>query len=621
MSGLSDGKAVVNMPLQLIPQAKELKILHGTFDFREVDTLLISKRASPGIRLFAEKFCEDLREICHSNYQMEPSGSVRSSYGCLLTSRSRRGVFVETQIGKMQGYELVVAGHCLSISAVDEAGFHYATRSIRQLVADGPRVPAVKIVDYPLIPFRGLHLDLTGLTPNFQTLKDAIERAALYKLNALLIEYGDRFAYECAPEVRGPGCLGRDQIKELSDLAAARSIELIPMVSTLGDLERFLGHPSCAEHREIRDMPHQICPSDEKANRLVWRMLREVMDVHTSKLVHVGGGRPPFFGRCERCSKAVREKGEIGLFMDYLARIGRILHEAGRVPMLWDDMLRDAAPDQLKRLPKGAVVVCRMFEGKGGQYRPEHLPMLDKYAKAGLTVYGCACVRGASAPHSNAPDYRERMDNVDFWADAAENTGALKGLVAAGPARHSPMSPICDPFPTIWPGALYAAERFWAGLSTSRESFERRLLTRFYGLRPDAVEVVSAHYRLAGEMDQASIEALEKAKRSAKRSRDILELLEYIGRLRVHEAKCGALVENASRLLHYLESGAADPLRARSLLAEVNSLREAGENMKRELGRILSRRFYKTEVDELIASRFLFFDRLADAATALLKKN
>ncbi len=610
------------MPLQLVPQAKELKILHGIFDFREVDTLLISKRASPGTKLFAEKFCEDLRDVCRSTYQIETSASVRSPYGCLLTSRARRGVFVETQLEKAQGYELVVAGHCLSISAVDEAGFHYATRSIRQLVADGPRVPAVKIVDYPLIPFRALHFDLRGLTPNFQTLRDALDRAALYKINAILIEYGDRFAYGCAPEARGPGCLGREQIKGLSALASAHSIELIPMVSTIEDLDPILKHQAYAEYREVKDMPHQICPSDEKANRLVGRMLREIIEAHpSSKIVHVGGGRPPFFGRCERCSKTVRDKGEVGLFLEHIARIGRLLHEAGRVPMIWDDMLRDATPDQLKRLPKGAIVVCRMFEGKGGQYRAEHLPAMEKYARAGLIVYGCACVRGASAPHSNAPDYRERMDNVDFWADAAENTGALKGLVAAGPARHSPLSPICDPFPTIWPGALYAAERFWAGLSTSRESFERRLLTRFYGLRPDAVEVISAHYKLVGEMDQASVDALEKAKRSAKRSRDILELLEYIGRLRMYEARCRTLIEDASRLLPYLEEGTADPLRVRSLLADVRGAREAGEHLKSELGRILSRRFYKVEVDELLASRFLFFDRLADAVLTLLRKN
>src|SRR3990172_3024897 len=119
------------MALSLLPQPKSVKMLAGTFDFKEVDTLFIAKRATPRTRQTAHLLCGEFKRLYHLDFQVLASASVPDPNGCLITHHTREGIFVKTQLQKPQAYELLAAGHSLSISAADDGGFFAATRTIR----------------------------------------------------------------------------------------------------------------------------------------------------------------------------------------------------------------------------------------------------------------------------------------------------------------------------------------------------------------------------------------------------------------------------------------------------------------------------------------------------------
>src|SRR5207249_299770 len=156
----------------------------------------------------------ELKTLHFLDFQVQTMPNLKDPFGCLITHHSREGIFVKTSLQKPQAYELLAAGHALTISATDEGGFFAATRTIRELLLEGTRIPAIKIEDWPIVPIRIVHLDLKGLTPNLQTLKEFVDRVSLHKFNGLLIEYEDRFPYQSLPGVRGPHEFTPETLKE-----------------------------------------------------------------------------------------------------------------------------------------------------------------------------------------------------------------------------------------------------------------------------------------------------------------------------------------------------------------------------------------------------------------------
>jgi hypothetical protein len=275
----------------------------------------------------------------------------------------------------------------------------------------------------------------------------------------------------------------------------------------------------------------------------------------------------------------------------------------------------------MKKFPKSTGVVYRCDEPMDGHFRPELLPHLERYRSMGFPLYGGFAVRGAGPFYSNVPDYRKRMANVDWWLEAAEVQGSFAGLVATARARFNPTLTPCDPLPTLWPIALYAAERMWSGLGSSRESFERRLLVGFYGLRPEMTEVAQAHYAVEGEEATKAREVFRHAKRSARRNRDVLELLELFADLSMLSKERRAHVERVGGMLLQLEAGCADPGQVRTLKAEVPALSRQIEHLHRDLSRVLLKRFHKSEVEEFIQNRLLICERFLGHLQVLLKRN
>ncbi|MCW8133771.1 MAG: family 20 glycosylhydrolase [Planctomycetota bacterium] len=612
------------MSLSLLPQPKSVKTLVGTFDFKEVDTIFLAKKASKKVKDAAQLLAAEMKLHHHIDYQVLPSASVTDLHGCIITHHTREGIFVKTTLAKPQAYELLAAGHTLTVSAADDGGFWAATRTIRQLLQEGTRIPAMKMQDWPAVAFRAIHLDLKGLTPNLATLKEFLERAAYYKFNAVLVEYEDRFPFECLPDVRGPQAFTPETLKEFLAFAEQHGLEVVPLVQTLGHWEFILRHEKYRELAEAPDVPQQVCPSNPKAQKLIKEMIREIVAAHPhSEYIHLGADETWQLGQCHVCRAAGQKKnGKHELFLDHVLKCVRQVKAAGKHALIWDDMLREMPPELVKKVPKDTGVCYWKYNGHGGQYKAELLPQLPMYREAGFPIFGCSAIKGAGEFYTAAPGYRQRMDNVDWWVEAAETQpNAFRGHIATAWARFNSNLTPCDPLPSIWPSALYAAERSWVGLGSSRESFERRLLAGFYGLRPEAVEVAQAHYGLSEQNAKVAAEVLGQAKRNARRNRDVIEFLELAALLEVlnHERK--VFTEQAGAMLPALESGRAIADLVSKLKGKMPGWSRQIEYLRKEFARVLLKRFPKDEVEEFIQDRLLISERFYNHLSNLLKRN
>lgn len=611
------------MALSLLPQPKSVKTLVGTFDFKEVDTLFLSKQASKKVKLAAQLFATEMKQRFHLDFHIKTTSSVDDPCGCLITHHTREGIFVKTALQKPQAYELLAAGHSLSVSATDDGGLFYATRTIQQLLQDGTRIPALKIQDWPVIACRTIHLDLKGLTPNLPALLEFVERAALYKYNTILIEYEDRFPWECLPELRGPHAFTLETLKEFLRVCEEHGLDVIPLVQVLGHSEYILRHPRYLELAENRDTPQQLCPSNLKAQKLVREMVREIIAAHpNSTQIHLGADETWQLGQCAQCRPCFNKKnGKYDLYLDHVLKYVRQVKAAGKSALLWDDMLRELPQELFKKIPKDTGLCYWDYRPHDGQFKPELLPALPRYREAGLNVYGCSAVKGAEKFYGNVPDYRQRQENVDWWVEAAETHGPLAGHIATAWSRFNSNLTPCDPLPTIWPTAMYAAERCWTGLGSSRESCERRILAGFYGLRPEAIEVTQAHYSITTARAQEAAEIFGQAKKSARRNRDVLELLELFAQLEVLQHKRRDFTEQSGAMLHALESGRAHADQVSKFKALLPEWQRQIEYLRKEFTRQLLQRFDKQEVDEFIQDRLLLTERMYNHLGNLLKRN
>jgi len=338
-----------------------------------------------------------------------------------------------------------------------------------------------------------------------------------------------------------------------------------------------------------------------------------------SPYVHIGPGRTSQLGQHPASKSAAGKGGLPGLLVQQMLKFVRQVKSDGKTALIGEEALREVPPELLKSIPRQTGVVYAAFEPNNGQFHAELLPHLDRYRAAGLQILGASGVRGQSVA-SNVPHYRHAYDNMDWWVEAAETRGPIVGHVAWGPARRGFYTTPVDPLPAVWPAWIYAAERCWAGMDSSRESFERRLLVGFYGLRPDATEVALAHYGINEEHAAEAAVVLSNAKVHVRRNRDVLELLEALARLEAFGRERQRCTESIASLLPRLESGRADPAEVRRLRSHLPNWIQEIERQKKELARLLLRRFHPSEVDEFVGDRLTIAERLIGYLQGILRR-
>ena len=279
---------------------------------------------------------------------------------------------------------------------------------------NGPLSSAVTIRDYPSLSIRGVHIDLKLHPPRFDWLVNWLDQLAAWKLNAIVIEYEDKFPYQRLGGIAHKTAWSRDQAKEFDARASHLGIEVIPLVQCLGHLEYVLVHDEYAHLRELPEVYSQACPSRPGTFGLFQQMVSEILEAHPrSRYLHIGADETSFLGRCPTCASKVSDTSKIALFTGYVAEVCEWVTAKGMRPLLWDDILR-REPERVGELPKSTVLVhwnygstgARIDDTKGTLSMPDlgnlsvrtktdkSKPVYALYLEAGFDVLLAPCFAG-----------------------------------------------------------------------------------------------------------------------------------------------------------------------------------------------------------------------------------
>ncbi|MBO3804275.1 MAG: family 20 glycosylhydrolase [Candidatus Brockarchaeota archaeon] len=295
------------------------------------------------------------------------SPSVRDLYSKSLSvpvqDRPRKIIFSRADVPP-EGYELEICKERIEVRASDDRGYVNALRTMKQL-ANGDELPTGRVRDRPSLSLRGFHVNFDSYVQmKADDAKNLIKAAANMKLNAILLEYGPRFPFRKHSAIRSPSALTVEEVREVVGFAAENHVEVIPLQQSIGHLRYLLAHDDYEDIREppsdyytVEGKPYaldQVCPMNPRSFEVITDLMAEVIELHPgSKFFHIGADEARQLGMCAKCRAEEAKKGKAGVYLNLVNRVCEWLHERGRTPILWDDILC-AHPEALKDLNRNA---------------------------------------------------------------------------------------------------------------------------------------------------------------------------------------------------------------------------------------------------------------------------
>ena len=243
--------------------------------------------------------------------------------------------------GNHEGYVLTIDEHQISISASGPAGIFYGRQTLKQIIsqAEGPQ-ECMRVHDYPDIAMRGVSIDFRFQTFKMDYFIEKVRSWAGYKINTLMIDYGDNFPFSGKyAAVRGTNAFTEEEIERLMRCCKDNFIEIIPCVQSFGHMEYILKKPGFS-HLAENDRCSQICPLNPDALVAVKELLTQAYIAHGQpKYLSIGGDEAMHLGKCSRCQEYAEKHGKRQLYIHFTNQVIAFVKELGAKPIIYADML------------------------------------------------------------------------------------------------------------------------------------------------------------------------------------------------------------------------------------------------------------------------------------------
>ncbi len=322
---------VSDSALNVIPYPQQVIFENDEFDFQNRLNIVLYKSHSAGDEFTANELIRDLKNELKID---AVRSNNKESYSIVLQRKK-----ISSQAGR-QGYQLSVNKNGVVISAPSEEGLFYGTQTLLQLIEkneSGYKIRGLKIIDWPDIPERVVHYDTKHHQDKFSYVKTFIKDLSRYKINILLWEWEDKFAYPSHPEIGAPGAFTPAEIQELTDYARQYHIQIAPLVQGLGHSSFILKWPQFAHLREIPASNFEFCPLKSGSYDLLFDLWKDAMDATKgSQYIHIGSDETYELGECEQCRKKAKTIGKKGLYHLFSDKAANFVLSKGRTPMIWE---------------------------------------------------------------------------------------------------------------------------------------------------------------------------------------------------------------------------------------------------------------------------------------------
>lgn len=395
--GLMLGSFWAEAQLNLIPQPAMLAKQKGTFALGASTPIFYADEPTRNLAIYAAELFQQgsglVFEPVHGDTQQAPSGIVLQ----LLEA-------FDQELAQ-EGYLLDIQQEGVVLRANTPAGLFYGIQSLRLLLLSNTsgQLEAVSIRDYPRFGYRGLHLDVSRHFMPVAFIYKMLDQMAMHKLNVFhwhliddqgwrlqirkypkLTEVGawrvdrsdlhwnDRPLMPGATEAHYGGYYTQDEVRAIVAYAQKLNITVMPEIELPAHVMSALAaYPELSCTGENLGVPtggvwpitHIYCAGQESTFHFLEDVLREVMELFPSSLIHIGGDEADKtnWKACPRCQERIRAEGlqdEHELQSYFIRRIEKFLSSHGRTLVGWDEILEGG-------LAPGAVVMSWRGE-KGG---------------------------------------------------------------------------------------------------------------------------------------------------------------------------------------------------------------------------------------------------------------
>lgn len=235
---------------------------------------------------------------------------------------------------------------------------------------------------------KGFHIDLRSQVMTIDALKNTATELAAFGINTIIMEWEGTYPYENHATISNANAYSRDEIKSYIQYCNNLGIEVITLQQCFGHLEYILRHNRYAHLREDEKDISQLCPLKvDESIELFSELFRDMISLHNSDYIHIGGDETCLLGKCNNCRQKVEEEGISKLYIDYIKKISRVIIDMGKRPVIWADMVLQY-PDALVELPQEVVLVDWNYG-----WNKNYFGNIENILEKNFTIWGAPAIR------------------------------------------------------------------------------------------------------------------------------------------------------------------------------------------------------------------------------------
>jgi len=451
----------------LLPEPQKITTGEGSFEFGSDWELNLSSNVRED-DIAVRTFLDRLESKFAIDISIKKSVNSMSRKAVHFDIRSGSAAIGEKEALARQGYIMELKPDKISICGNDNPGLFYGVQTLLQLLGSKAehKLPVCSIDDWPELELRIIHWCEKHHQNRMKTLKEYIDRAVEYKINAIGWQIEDKFAYERHPVIGAPGAFTKEQVREIDRYARERYIELIPLVDCPAHIAYVLKHREFAHLREDVNNNYMICPSKKESWDLLFDMFDEILEAFQGKYFHVSTDEAYFLGDGVECGCAEKAKngGKSRLFIDFMNNAAKYLEDRGKEVMFWGEW-----PLAVTDIPKLPHTLIDAVAGHEGLERKDELRTEREH---GMRVLIYVSIHGSGL----FGDYIQRVNDVYKSISSGEvRKNDVLGTFVAAWDDSGPHDEV------FWLGWVAGTSYAWNGGTPHPDELVPQFMRLFYG--------------------------------------------------------------------------------------------------------------------------------------------
>ena len=379
--------------INIVPYPNDVKMGKGYFELSSATKIIYGK----GTEKLASYFKEQVINLTGLSLKVELYDGKNP-----LLNKNNIQLFLNDDASFKEGYTLQISKTTIDLKAKESALLFNGIQTLLQLLpvkksAESISIPQLFIKDSARFAYRGMHLDVSRHFFPVAFIKKYIDLLAMHKYNTfhwhLTDDQGWRIEIKKYPlltqigSCRDQTLIGnygsnkydgtkycgfytQEQVKEIVQYATDRFITVIPEIEMPGHAVAALtSYPylGCTKGpyktMETWGISEDVfCAGNDSTYTFVEDVLKEVMELFPSKLIHIGGDECPKvrWKTCPVCQQKIKKenlKDEHELQSYFVKRIEKFVNSKGKNIIGWDEILEGGLA------PNATVMSWRGIEG------------------------------------------------------------------------------------------------------------------------------------------------------------------------------------------------------------------------------------------------------------------